>query len=75
MLSPSIDHLIEKTGNRYALCIIASRRARLIIDGEDDIYDFDVEKPLSIAITEIMTDKVEGIYVDKEYKTDELRLF
>ncbi len=75
MLKPSIDELIEKTGNRYALCIIASRRARHIIDGEDDIYDFDIEKPLSIAIEEVIDEKVEGIYVEKEYASEEIRLF
>ncbi len=75
MLNPSIDDLIEKTGNRYALCIIASRRARTIIDGEDDVYDFDAEKPLSIAIQEIITDKVEGLHVVTEYASEEIRLF
>lgn len=75
MLKPSIDELIEKTGNRYALCIIASRRARHIIEGDEDLYDFDIEKPLSIAIEEVINDKVEGCFVDKEYATEEMRLF
>jgi len=59
MLKPSIDELIEKVGNRYALCIVAAKRARHIIDGEDDSIDFEVEKPLSLAIEEIMDGEVE----------------
>lgn len=64
MLKPSIDELIEKTGNRYALCIVASRRARSIIKAEEELSDddyYDLEKPLSRAITEIMEDRVEVI--------------
>ena len=59
MLKPSIDELIEKVGNRYALCIVAAKRARNIINGEDDSIDFNIDKPLSIAIDEIMSDEVE----------------
>lgn len=58
MLKPSIDELIAKVGNRYALCIVAAKRARNIINGDDDSINFDVEKPLSIAIDEIMHDEV-----------------
>jgi DNA-directed RNA polymerase subunit omega len=58
MLKPSIDELIEKVGNRYALCIVAAKRARHIINGDDDSIDFDIEKPLSIAIDEIMRGEV-----------------
>jgi len=58
MLKPSIDELIEKVGNRYALCIVAAKRARNIINGEDDSIDFNIDKPLSIAIDEIMNDEV-----------------
>lgn len=59
MLKPSIDELIEKTGNRYALCIIASRRARnIIIEDEIQMVE-ELEKPLSRAIEEIMNDRVD----------------
>lgn len=58
MLNPSIDDLVKKVGNRYALCILAAKRARFIINGDDDSIDFDIDKPLSIAIDEIMSDEV-----------------
>ena len=61
MLKPSIDELIEKTGNRYALCIVASRRARSLIT-EDELQTVEIlEKPLSRAIEEIMHDQVSVI--------------
>lgn len=60
MLKPSIDELIEKTGNRYALCILAAKRARYLTDGEEDSIDMEIEKPLSLAIKEIMNDDIEA---------------
>ena len=29
---PPIDELAEKTGSKYALCVVASKRARQLID-------------------------------------------
>jgi len=61
MLKPSIDSLIEKTGNRYALCIVASRRARALIQQDEALLDEEregLEKPLSRAIKEILNDQV-----------------
>ncbi len=58
MLKPSIDTLVEKAGSRYSLCIIAAKRARVLINGEDDMMESDIDKPLSIAIDEIMNDEV-----------------
>jgi DNA-directed RNA polymerase subunit omega len=61
MLKPSIDSLIEKTGNRYALCIVASRRARALIQQDEALLDEEregLEKPLSRAIKEILEDQV-----------------
>lgn len=59
MLKPSIDELVKKTGNRYALCILASKRARDMMENEEDI-NFDLKKPLSIAINEIAEDEIEA---------------
>jgi len=58
MLKPPIDELIENTGNRYALCVIASRRAREIVDLETHTDD-ETLKPITIAIDEIMNDELE----------------
>lgn len=56
MLQQSIDELVKKAGNRYRLTIAASKRARQIIDKNEDINAFKVEKPLTIATREILED-------------------
>ncbi|MBO6263513.1 MAG: DNA-directed RNA polymerase subunit omega [Clostridia bacterium] len=59
--SPSIDRLAEKVGSKYALCVIASKRARQLIDhaqnqGLTDLPNH--EKPLTAAAKEIDEGKV-----------------
>lgn len=57
---PSIDVLAEKVGSKYALCIVASKRARQVISaGKNKSKDFaENEKPLTIAANEIYDGKV-----------------
>ncbi len=59
--NPPIDELSEKVGSKYALCVIASKRARQLIDhaqsqGLTDLPDH--KKPLSEAAQEIYDGKV-----------------
>ncbi len=61
MLKPSIDELVDKMGNRYALCIVASKRARHLLESEEDMMVSDIDKPLSVAIDEIANDEVDVI--------------
>lgn len=59
MLQQSIDELIKKAGNRYALTIIASKRARTMIAasaGKPDV--FNVRKPLTYATNEILENDI-----------------
>ena len=57
---PSIDVLAEKVGSKYALCIVAAKRARQIISAsKNKSKDFpENEKPLTIAANEIFDGKV-----------------
>ena len=57
---PSIDELAKKIGSKYALCIVAAKRARQIIDAEkSQSKEFpENEKPLSIAAREIYEGRV-----------------
>jgi len=57
---PSIDVLAEKVGSKYALCIVAAKRARQIISAsKNKTKDFpENEKPLTIAANEIYEGKV-----------------
>lgn len=57
---PSIDELAKKMGSKYALCIVAAKRARQIIDSEKNkTNEFpENEKALSIAAKEIYEGRV-----------------
>ena len=57
---PSIDVLAERVGSKYALCIVAAKRARQIISAsKNKSKDFpENEKPLTIAANEIYEGKV-----------------
>lgn len=58
MINPSIVSLLEKVDNRYALVVVASKRARQIIAGEKKLTAFDSTKPVTIAIHEISEEKI-----------------
>ncbi len=58
---PPIDELAQEIGSKYALCVVASKRARQIMEqaqnqGNTDM--FDIEKPLSVAAQEIYDGKL-----------------
>ena len=56
---PAVEKLVEKVGSRYALCVVAAKRARQLIDaaesrGEEQLK----EKPITMAANEIMSGRV-----------------
>jgi len=58
---PPIDDLTEKIGSKYSLCVVASKRARQIMEQAQNqgVTEFpDNEKPLSIAAQEIQDGKL-----------------
>lgn len=57
---PPIDELTEKIGSKYALCVVASKRARQILDHNlsQPPQDAPTEKPLTTAACEIYSGKV-----------------
>ncbi|MBO4323176.1 MAG: DNA-directed RNA polymerase subunit omega [Clostridia bacterium] len=59
--NPPIDDLAEKVGSKYALCVVASKRARQIIDHAQSQGLNDLPgkiKPLTAAAEEIEEGKV-----------------
>ncbi|KPU43982.1 DNA-directed RNA polymerase subunit omega [Oxobacter pfennigii] len=58
MINPSIVSLLEKVDNRYSLVVVAAKRARQLIAGEKQLVDVDSSKPVTVAINEIIQDKV-----------------
>ncbi|MFQ8698027.1 MAG: DNA-directed RNA polymerase subunit omega [Peptoniphilus harei] len=55
---PSFKELKGVADSRYELAILVSKRARKIIDGNPALVDTDSEKPVTVAIEEIMAGKI-----------------
>jgi DNA-directed RNA polymerase subunit omega len=53
MLEPSVKLMKEKADSRYTLSILAAKRARDIIEGKPVLIDIDINKPVSVAVSEI----------------------
>ena len=53
-----IDELVEKIGSKYALCIVASKRARQLMDISQNQGIETSDKPLSVAAQEIYDGKL-----------------
>ncbi|OLS01704.1 DNA-directed RNA polymerase subunit omega [Tissierella creatinophila] len=58
MLNPSFEGILKEGDSRYTLVMLASKRARQIIEGEKPLIDTDSKKPVSIAIEEILAGKI-----------------
>ena len=58
---PPIDELVEKIGSKYALCVIAAKRARQITEQAQGPMKMDQplkEKPLTMAAKEVYEGKL-----------------
>ena len=64
IIKPSILELTAKVPCRYSLVVVASKRARQIVNGSEPLVKTDDNKPVSIALDEIVQDKV--VYTDPE---------
>ena len=58
LLNPAIDKLKTKVDSRYTLAILASKRARDIIDDKPQLIICESPKPLSVATAEIADDLI-----------------
>ncbi len=58
MLYPSINDLLNKIDNRYNLVIAVSKRARKLIEGEEELVRTKEIKPVDIATQEVYEDKI-----------------
>ncbi len=56
---PSIDELLKNIESKYKLAYAAAMRAKIIRDKHDTSIEPKCEKPLSIALEEIMAGKVD----------------
>ncbi len=59
MINPSFRELEEISKSRYKIAMMAAKRAKEIIDGDEPFVKGTGVKPVTIAINEIMAGKVE----------------
>ncbi|SHJ58017.1 DNA-directed RNA polymerase subunit omega [Tepidibacter formicigenes] len=76
MLYPSINDLLTKIDNRYNLVIAVSKRARMLIDGDEKLVNIGENKPVDIATHEVAEDKITyramtAEEIENEGKTEE----
>lgn len=60
MLYPSIDSLMEKADSKYSLVVMASKRARTLLEGADPLVHPKSHKNVGIALEEIHAGVVVG---------------
>ncbi|WFA09819.1 DNA-directed RNA polymerase subunit omega [Tissierella sp. Yu-01] len=59
MLNPSLKNLLIKGESKYTLVMVTSKRARQIIDGAKPMVETNSNKPVTIAIEELLEGKLE----------------
>lgn len=59
MLNPSWKNLLIKGESKYTLVMVTSKRARQIIDGAKPMVETNSNKPVTIAIEELLEGKLE----------------
>lgn len=57
-MKPPLEELLDRVDNKYALVIIASKRARQLKEGSLPMVDIDSANPVSVALEEIATGRV-----------------
>lgn len=58
MIKPSLDQLVERVDAKYTLVIIAARRARDLQAGMPKQVDSRSNKPVTIALEELVAGKL-----------------
>ena len=58
IVKPTVNELLKYAENRYALVILASKRARQIAQGTEPLIATNDRSPVSIAAEEIAHEKV-----------------
>ncbi|HEY3247680.1 MAG TPA: DNA-directed RNA polymerase subunit omega [bacterium] len=58
MIKPPLEALLDRVENKYALVIVAAKRARQLKDGALPMVDVDSGNPVTIALEEIAAGKI-----------------
>ncbi|OQB13347.1 MAG: DNA-directed RNA polymerase subunit omega [Firmicutes bacterium ADurb.Bin193] len=72
MLYPAIVDLMKKVDSRYSLVVATAKRARELVNGSERLVNTETNKPVSIAVEEILNDKIKfGISSDRKLSYEE----
>ncbi len=66
LISPSIDELLERVDNKYILSLLAAKRARCLIDGDEPLIEQYHINKVTTAINEIHQGKVKPLVKEEE---------
>ena len=58
MINPSLDSLVKKVDSKYTLVVLAAKRAREIMDGQQPLIECRSNKPVTIALEEVAQGKI-----------------
>ena len=59
MLNPSLRNLLEEGESKYTLVMVISKRARQLIDGAKPNVETNSNKPVTVAMEELLEGKLE----------------
>jgi len=58
VIKPPLEALLDRVSNKYALVIVAAKRARQLKDGALPMVDIDTQNPVTISLEEIAAGKI-----------------
>ncbi|MGH2348600.1 MAG: DNA-directed RNA polymerase subunit omega [bacterium] len=58
MIKPPLEALLDRVENKYALVIVAAKRARQLKDGALPMVDVESGNPVTVALEEIAAGKI-----------------
>lgn len=58
MIKPPLEALLDRVENKYALVIVAAKRARQLREGALPMVDIDSNNPVTLALEEIAAGKI-----------------
>ena len=59
MLNPSFSNLTDVGESKYTLVMLVAKRSRQLVDGAEPMVDTISEKPVTIALEELLQGKID----------------
>lgn len=59
MLNPSFSNLTDVGESKYTLVMLVAKRSRQLVDGAEPLVETNSEKPVTIALEELLQGKIE----------------